>query len=87
MFSTTMGSIDSQHDKNADIDVYLERCDLYFLAYNVGYSPTNADAATKELAQKKKTAAFLSVIGECCYKTLKANVDPESVTSFMNSCA
>ena len=76
-----MGSIDT-YNANADIDVYLERCDLYFLANNVGYCPTNADAANKELAQIKKTAALLSVIGDCCYKTLKANVDPESVTSF-----
>ena len=58
MFSTTMCSINT-YDENADIDIYLERCDLYFLANNVGYCPTNAGAATKELVQIKKTAALL----------------------------
>ena len=57
-------------------DSYLERLDEYFIANGIGVPSSRADAAAKQLAARKKSAAYNSIIGKTAYATLSDLTKP-----------
>ena len=50
------------YDGNSDLDAYLERVELYFVANNIGSVSSDACETTRKLADSKKVATFLTLV-------------------------
>ena len=51
------------YDGNCDLEAYLERLELYFIANNVGAISGDDNEAARRLADRKKVATLLTLVG------------------------
>lgn len=70
-----LGSID-EYDSSEMFTSYLERLEQYFLANDIGDCAEDAAAAVIAVADKKKVAVLISVIGKKVYGTLRDLCSP-----------
>ena len=51
------------YDGSSDLEAYLERLELYFVANNVGTVASGADQAVINAADRKRVATLLTLVG------------------------
>ena len=71
------------YDGNSDLDAYLKRVELYFIANNIGSVSSDASETTRKLADSKKVATFLTLVGSETYLLLKSLLSPKLPSAFM----
>ena len=64
------------YDGSSDLEAYLERLELYFVANNVGTVASGADQAVINAADRKRVATLLTLVGPETYLLLKSLVSP-----------
>ncbi len=55
------------YDGSCDLEAYLERLELYFIANNVGAISGDDNEAARRLADRKKVVTLLPVVGSETY--------------------
>ena len=70
------------YDGNCDLEAYLERLELYFIANNVGAISGDDSEAARRLADRKKVATLLTLVGSETYLLLKSLLSPQLPSEF-----
>ena len=70
------------YDGNCDLEAYLERLELYFIANNVGAISGDDNEAARRLADRKKVATLLTLVGSETYLLLKSLLSPQLPSEF-----
>ena len=69
-------------DGNCDLEAYLERLELYFIANNVGAISGDDSEAARRLADRKKVTTLLTLVGSETYMLLKSLLSPQLPSEF-----
>ena len=81
MLLASVGRIEP-YDGNSDLEAYLERLELYFIANNVGEISGDDNEAARRLAERKKVATLLTLVGSETYLLLKCLLSPQLPSEF-----
>ena len=63
----------NEYDSGGDLEEYMERLEQYFVANEIGALPAGAvdNEETRQAAERKRGATFLTLVGAKTYKLLK----------------